>query len=451
MLQIMFGDHGERLFWALGILTATGVAGYALFWVRRLHIHSRRLVTAVNNMSQGLCMFDSDARIVICNDRYLQMYQLSPKIVKPGCTLRELIQHRIETGGLQRPLEEYVASILQTRATGKKKSELLEMGHGRMIQCLTVPMPDGGWVVTHEDVTESHRAEQERAALMAQGHRRTLIESAITSFRERVEAMLKTVHDSAVAMKSAATELSSASGQTSQRAEGAVNASNEASSNVSAAAAAAEQLLTSITEIGRQLSQTSEVVRVAVTEAQATNDEIVGLAQAAQKIGDVIKLIRDIAGQTNLLALNATIEAARAGESGKGFAVVASEVKSLAVQTAKATEDIASQISAVQNSTTGAVDAIHRITQRMQEINKHTSAVAASLHQQNAATDEISHNVTSAAQGTKTIVSVLDELAGTASEARNSAQTMLAVSDAVETAAKKLRTEVEGFLSKVAV
>ena len=274
---------------------------------------------AVNNMSQGLCMFDSDARIVICNDRYLQMYQLSPKIVKPGCTLRELIQHRIETGGLQRPLEEYVASILKTRASGKKKSELLEMGHGRMIQCLTVPMRDGSWVVTHEDVTESHRAEQERAALMAQGHRRTLIESAIASFRERVEAMLKTVNDSAVAMKSAATELSAASGQTSQRAEGAVNASNEASSNVSAAAAAAEQLLTSITEIGRQLSQTSEVVRVAVTEAQATNDEIVGLAQAAQKIGDVIKLIRDIAGQTNLLALNATIEAARAGEFGQGL------------------------------------------------------------------------------------------------------------------------------------
>src|SRR5690606_25078097 len=117
----------------------------------------------------------------------------------------------------------------------------------------------------------------------------------------------------------------------------------------------------SIAEISRQVEQTSEVVRIAVGEAQVTDDGIAALAEAAQKIGDVVQLIRDIAGQTNLLALNATIEAARAGEAGKGFAVVASEVKSLAVQTAKATEDIAAQIQAVQASTSGSVDAIQRI------------------------------------------------------------------------------------------
>ncbi|MEI9803932.1 MAG: methyl-accepting chemotaxis protein [Pseudolabrys sp.] len=139
---------------------------------------------------------------------------------------------------------------------------------------------------------------------------------------------------------------------------------------------AADELSNSIAEIGHRVSQTAEVVRVAVGEAQTTNKDIDTLAKAAQKIGDVIKLIRSIAGQTNLLALNATIEAARAGEAGRGFAVVASEVKSLAVQTAKATEDIASQILEVQNSTDKAVEAIGRIANRMQEIDGYTSAVA---------------------------------------------------------------------------
>ena len=141
--------------------------------------------------------------------------------------------------------------------------------------------------------------------------------------------------------------------------------SNEASTNVETAAIAADELSSSIAEIGRRLNQTTDVVRVAVEEAQITNQDIGALAQGARKIGDVTKLIRNIAGQTNLLALNATIEAARAGEAGRGFAVVASEVKSLAVQTAKATEDISSQILEVQNSTDKAVEAIGRIAHRM--------------------------------------------------------------------------------------
>ena len=158
-------------------------------------------------------------------------------------------------------------------------------------------------------------------------------------------------------MRSTARTLLGSSDQTSQRAESAVHAFNEASTNVETAAIAADELSRSIAEISRQLTHTSDIVRLATDEARSTDGEIAGLASGAQKIGDVIKLIRDIAGQTNLLALNATIEAARAGEAGRGFAVVASEVKSLAVQTGKATEDIASHILAVQNSTVGAVEA----------------------------------------------------------------------------------------------
>ena len=209
-------------------------------------------------------------------------------------------------------------------------------------------------------------------------------------------------------------------------------------------------MTSSIGEISRQLVQTTDVVRSAVREAQSTNDGIRGLADIAQRIGDVIELIRTIAGQTNLLALNATIEAARAGESGRGFAVVASEVKSLAVQTAKATEEISSQILAVQTSTGSAVEAIARITNRMQEIERYTSAVAAAVEEQNAVTGEISHNVSSAAYGTNDFVAVLDQVARAATETRSGAETVLGASDAVENAVANMRAEVESFLKKVA-
>jgi methyl-accepting chemotaxis protein len=193
------------------------------------------------------------------------------------------------------------------------------------------------------------------------------------------------------------------------------------------------------------------VVRVAVGEAHVTNQDIGALAQGTQKIGNVTRLIRNIAGQTNLLALNATIEAARAGEAGRGFAVVASEVKSLAVQTAKATEDISNQIQEVQNSTGKAVEAIGLIALRMREIENYTAAVAASVQQQNAATSEISQNVNSAAEGAKLIVTVLSEVGGATTETKQLAQLVLAASESVEEAASNLRSEVEDFLTKVAV
>ncbi len=322
---------------------------------------------------------------------------------------------------------------------------------GHLLLVTNHPMKGGGWIGTHEDITERRQAELQRTELQQQEKRRAVIENAISTFRERAENLLQTVAGSAGEMRSTAAGLFNASGHTSQRAESAVRTSNEASTNVETAAIAAEELSSSIAEIGRRLNQTSEVVRVTVGEAQVTNQDIAALAQGAQKIGDVTKLIRNIAGQTNLLALNATIEAARAGEAGRGFAVVASEVKSLAVQTAKATEDISSQIQEVQNSTGKAVEAIGRIALRMREIENYTSAVAASVQQQNAATSEISQNVNSAAEGAKLIVTVLSEVAGATTETRQSAQTVLAASESVEEAASNLRSEVEDFLTKVAV
>lgn len=434
-------------------LAGLGLAalGAILMLQRRRSLQNRQLSTALNNMSQGLCMFDAQRKITLLNRRYLDMYQLSPEVVKPGCSLRELIQHRKDTGLFSGDVELYCKQILDGIAKGESTPYYVQASDGRIVLVKNEPLSDGGWVVTHEDVTEQRRAEQERATIRDHEQRRATIDAAIVAFRPLVEKLLSSVGGSAAAMRTTANKLFGSSDQTSQRADSAVAAFNEASVNVQTAAVAAEELSHSIAEISRQLTQTSDIVRLATDEARATDNQIAGLAAGAQKIGDVVKLIRDIAGQTNLLALNATIEAARAGEAGRGFAVVASEVKSLAVQTAKATEEIASHILAVQNSTGGAVEAIRKIADRMQEINQYTAAVAAAVEQQNAATGEISHNVAGAANGSGHVVAVLGEVVGAASETRVSAGVVRDASQTVETAVANLRLEVEDFLAKVAV
>ncbi len=433
---------------AMAILATSLVSAFA---DRRLDEKSFLLATAVNNMSQGLVMFDSSERLVICNDSYLKMYGLSPDVIKPGCTLSEIIRIRAETGSLQRGAKDYRTELLKAMSEDRTLDWISELPDGRTISLINRPVAGGTyWLGTHEDITARRVEEKKRASIEEQEERRAATESAIRSFRVSVEIVLSTVSKSVTEMKSTASNLSASSTETSQRTTGAVDTSNEASANVGAAAAAAEELSSSIAEISRQLGEATKLVRTAVTEAQTTNSEIVGLAKAAQEIGDVVKLIRAIAGQTNLLALNATIEAARAGEAGRGFAVVASEVKSLAIQTADATEKIAAQIEAVQKSTTSAVEAIHRSTERMQQIDIYTSDITASLDRQNAATEEISQNVTSAAEGTKVVVSVLNAVSDAINKGRGSAQTVLGASEAVETAAANLKQKVETFLGKVA-
>jgi methyl-accepting chemotaxis protein len=403
-------------------------------------------------MTQGVVMYDANERLAVCNDRYIEMYGIARDVVKPGCTLSDNLRSRINSGSMSGDVETYRAELVNAMKAGKTLSRVIETPAGKAISVVNRPISGGRyWVGTHDDITERRESERQAVALAEQNARRVTIDGEIRTFRQGVEHVLTTVGESAAAMNATATGLSASSGETSQRTTSAVGSSNLAFESVRSAADMADELLKSIAEINLQLNQATALTRSAVTEARATNDDIAGLAAAAQQIGDVVKLIRNIAGQTNLLALNATIEAARAGEAGRGFAVVASEVKSLAVQTAQATEQIAAQIAAVQNSTEAAVEAIRRNADRMHEIDQHTSAVAAALEQQNAATTEISHNVTRAADSTRQVVAILDEVARAAAQNLRSAETVLTSSKSVETAAIDLSGRVESFLNKVAV
>jgi methyl-accepting chemotaxis protein len=279
--------------------------------------------------------------------------------------------------------------------------------------------------------------------------RQRTVENAIAAFGRSMERTLQTLAASATQMRTTSEHMSSAVGEAGQRAGAIVAATEQASNNVQSAATASEELSASIGEIGRQVSQAAAIARDAVSAAQETTSAVQGLADAADRIGEVVQLINDIAAQTNLLALNATIEAARAGEAGKGFAVVASEVKGLATQTAKATEEIRSQIEGVQGATHAAVDAIAGISGRISRINDVSTAIAAAVEEQGTAMAEISRNTQDAARGTKAVSSNIAGVSERVNETGEAAKLVLSAANDLQHQADGLKTEVERFLSTI--
>ncbi len=436
---------------AAAIAGQIGATVYAARFTRRQRNTSEQIRRALDSMPHGLSMFDENERLIVCNSLYASMYNLTRADVKPGSTLSDVLARRVASGTFSADPQVYRKKFLEAYREGRTTTAEIDAGQGRLYLVTNHPIEGGGWITTHEDITERRAAEKRRIASDQHERRRAATETAISEFRAGAEILLKTVVDSAVEMHATAGALLESSGRTTLRAEDARRTSHDAVTNVETVAAAVEQLSASASEVDERLMRATQIVRVTLDEAHVTNEDIKRLANAADKIGDVVKLIRNIAGQTNLLALNATIEAARSGAAGRGFAVVANEVKALAVQTASATEDISAQILEIQKSTHDSVEAIGRIASRIDEINTHTTSISVSVQEQTTATGSISQNVASTAKGSKIIDGVLEEVVDAASGTQHSAQTVLAASEAVERASANLRGEVERFLVKVAM
>ncbi|WP_428846410.1 urea ABC transporter substrate-binding protein [Azospirillum sp. A26] len=300
------------------------------------------------------------------------------------------------------------------------------------------------------ELRDAREAERE-AERKATEERAARLEALTRAFESKVGRLVQTVSSAAAEMTGTATAMSETAGRSNRLSAAMSQSSAQASMNVQTVATATEELSASIQEIGRQVASSAAIAGKAVADTRRTDTVVQSLADSAGRIGQVIGLIQGIAGQTNLLALNATIEAARAGEAGKGFAVVASEVKTLANQTARATEDIATQVGAIQSATAEAVAAIRSIAGTIAEINEIAAAIAAAVEQQGAATGEIARNVQEAARGTESVASNIAGVSDAASDTGTAAGQVLGVASQVAGHADELSREVNNFLAEVSL
>jgi methyl-accepting chemotaxis protein len=295
----------------------------------------------------------------------------------------------------------------------------------------------------HEAAEKKAATEREEAACKA-----AMVKLA-HEFEAAVGGIIGTMSSASTELEAAAGTLTKTADNTQRLSTAVAAASEEASTNVQSVASAAEEMTSSVREIGRQVQESSKIASEAVRQAQQTDGRINELSAAASRIGDVVKLITAIAEQTNLLALNATIEAARAGDAGRGFAVVAQEVKALAAQTAKATEEIGSQIGSMQMATQESVAAIKEIGNTIGRISEISSTIAAAVEEQGAATQEISRNVGEAAKGTAQVATNITDVNRGASETGSASAQVLSSARSLSNESNRLKAEVGKFLSTV--
>ena len=298
------------------------------------------------------------------------------------------------------------------------------------------------------------RAMEAAAALSAkqiEEDRRATMQRVADGFEKAIGEIVRTVSSASSDIEAAAGSLTKTAETTQGLSATAAAASEQSSSNVQSAAAASEEMASSVVEISRQVQQSRDIARAAVAQAERTNVRISELSQSANRIGEVIKMITAVAEQTNLLALNATIEAARAGDAGRGFAVVAAEVKALSAQTAKATEEIAAQVTQMQSATELSVSAIREIGSTIGQISEISTAIAAAVEEQGAATQEIARNAQQAAQGAAQVTGSIANVNRGAADTGSAADQVHGLAVSLLSESNHLNTEVENFLHTIRV
>jgi methyl-accepting chemotaxis protein len=296
---------------------------------------------------------------------------------------------------------------------------------------------------------EKLEAERKQEADRGLAERKTMVRALADKFESAIGNIVVAVAAAADNLETAASTLTKNAKATQQLSAAVAAASEQASANVQTVASATGEMGTSIDEIRRQVQASTAIAAEAVKQAEKADGRINDLSQAASRIGDVVKLITTIAAQTNLLALNATIEAARAGEAGKGFAVVAAEVKMLATQTAKATEEIKTQISGMQDATRESVVAIQEIGGTITRISEIASSITASVEAQGSTTQQIAKNVSQAAQGAEQVATNIVHVNHGADETGKASAQVLLAAQSLSGESRKLETEVANFLDTV--
>jgi methyl-accepting chemotaxis protein len=346
---------------------------------------------------------------------------------------------------ISRPLGQ-LGARMQDLAEGRLDGEIPGIGRGDEIGAMAATVQ-----IFKDNALRMRGLEKKEAEVQArsEAERRAAMESIANDFERSVTGIVHSVSTAAAGMQTTAQSMTSTASDASARAATVGAASQRSSDNVGTVASAAEELSSSVTEISRQVARSSEIAAKAVTDAERTNATVGALSTGAEKIGEVVKLIHSIAAQTNLLALNATIEAARAGDSGRGFAVVASEVKALANQTAKATEEISSQVAAMQSSTSEAVASIGGITETIAQMSEITVSISTAVEQQGGATREIARNIQSVAAGSNEISAHIGGVTTAAAATGKAASDVLANARELDTQSGMLRNAVDEFLVKV--